>query len=246
MKPTFELEVVSVDIVHELPNTWTNEDCRALLDALEFGDASDISDDQLREYAVMALQDLEDDKAAGILLNHVFGDKLSAGKKQNLADEMTDERPWEEYPDLSCHEPIFNAQYLLHQAYPQAQQPEIHKVVVILSSLNQPAELYLQAHDPETAGNSIPEALIVRCLAVALPEQSILFRLFEDQLTGTVKFSEAEHILWHVYPKKLPSEGDRLQRYELTLYCPVRWTGGLKKGTVIDCEPFIRDIDNIR
>lgn len=244
MKPKFELEVLSVGMVHELPDTWTNAECKALLDALEFGDSADLPEDQLREYAVMALQDLEDDKAAGILLDHVFGDKLSSGKKQHLAEEMTDGRPWEEYPDLSCHKRIFNAQFLLNQAYPQTQQPEINRVVAVLSSLNQPAETYLKAHDPEAGGHKIPEALIVRCLAMALPERSILFRLFEDQITGAATFSEAEHILWHVYPKKLPADGLRGLRYELTLYCPTRWTGKLKKNTVVACEPFIRDLAN--
>ena len=53
-----------------------------LLDQLEFADTADIPREQLRDYAVMALQDLEDDEAAGKLLNHVFGKKLSAGKIQ--------------------------------------------------------------------------------------------------------------------------------------------------------------------
>lgn len=81
---------------------------------------------------MMALQDLEDDDAAEILLDHIFGEKLPPGGKQNLANEMTEERPWEEYPDLSFHECIFNAQFLLNQAYPETQQPKINKVVLLL------------------------------------------------------------------------------------------------------------------
>jgi len=209
MKPKFEIEIVSKSVVNELPHTWTNPECQSLLDALEFGDSSDIPPEQLRDYAIMGLQDLEDDEAAGVLLNHVFGESLSPGKKQSLAEEMTDERPWEEYPDLSCHERIFNAQFLLNQACPQTQQPEVNKLVLRLSSLNQPAEAYLQKHDSDTEGCKIPEALIVRCLAAALPESAILNRLFEDQLKGDVPSTEAEHILWHVYNDDLPDNEDR-------------------------------------
>jgi hypothetical protein len=157
---------------------------------------------------------------------------------------MTNERPWEEYPDLSFHERIFKAQFLLNQAYPETQQPEINKVVAILSCLNQAAESYLQARDPDGSDKGIPEALLVRCLAHALPDNAILNRLFEDQINGKLPFTEAENILWHVYPNKLPDEGDRCQRYELTLYCPTRWTGSLDGDTVVDCEPFVRDLEN--
>ena len=156
---------------------------------------------------------------------------------------MTDERPWEEYPDLSFHERIFNAQFLLNQAYPETQQADVHKIEATLCSLNQPAETYLQQCNQEAAGHGIPEALIVRCLANALPDTAILIRLFEAQINGEVPFTEAENILWHVYAEQLPAEGDRRQRFQLTLYCPTRWTGPLEADAVVECEPFVRDLE---
>jgi hypothetical protein len=230
MKPKFQLSINSVSIVHELPGTWSATDCLALLNQLEFGDTADIPKEQLRDYAVMALQDLEDDEAAGVLLNYIFGDELSSGKIQNLSDEMT--------------ERIFNAQFLLNQAYPNCQQPEINKVVVTLTALNQDAEAYLRKYDPDTSGKSIPEQLLVRCFATALPDNSILNRLFDDQIIGKLPFGEAMHILWHVHAIKVPGEAASEQRFELTLYSPTRWTGSLDDGIVVECEPFIRDIEN--
>lgn len=243
MKPKFELSINSVSVVHELPGTWSEKDYGSLLRQLEFDDAASIPADQLRDYAIMALQDLEDDQAARALVDFIFGDRLSEGKKQNLAEEMTTDRLWEEYPDLGCHERIFNAQILLNQAYPETPQPEINRVEVVLSSLNQAGDAYLQKHHSQASGKSIPEALIVRCLASALPDNSILNRLFDEQIGGKVRFTEAEHILWHVYPEKVPAEGGRRERYRLTLYCPIRWTGELSDATIIECEPFVRDLE---
>jgi hypothetical protein len=242
MKPKFELFIKAVSVVNELPNTWSEKDCLALLQQLEFEDVESISPEQLRDYTIMALQDLDEDQASNAVVDFVFGDSLATGKKQNVSEEMTEDRLWEEYPDLACHERIFNAQFMLNQAFPGTPQPEIHKIVVELSSLNPPADAYLQAHDPDK-GSAIPETLLVRCLAAGLSERSILIRLFEDQIKGEAKFPEAEYILWHVYSKRLPAVAGKKERFELTLYCPTRWTGELEDGVVLDCEPFIRDLD---
>lgn len=244
MKPKFELSINSITVVNELPGAWSDKDCRALLNQLEFGDSSEIPTDQLREYAVMALQDLDQDQAADVLVDFIFGNALSAGKKQSLSEEMTIERLWEEYPDLSCHERIFNAQFLLNRAYPETPQPEINQVEAVLSGLNRPAELYLQEHSPKISPKGIPETLIVRCIACGLSDDCILNRLFEDQILGEVRFTEAEHILWHVYSNSLAPEGDNRQRYQLSLYTPIRWTGQLEEENVIQCEPFVRDLED--
>lgn len=242
MNPKFEVSIKSVSVVNELPNTWSERDCLALLRQLEFADVDSIPADQLRDYAIMVLQDLGENEAADAVVDFVFGDTLNDGKKQNVSEEMTQDRLWEEYPDLACHERIFTAQFMLNQAYPGTPQPEINKIEMELSSLNQSAESYLQTHNSEHS-LGIPEALIVRCIAAGLSDRAILVRLFEEQLKGDSKFPEAVYILWHVYPKRLAADGGRKERYELTLYCPTRWTGELEDGVTLDCEPFIRDLD---
>ncbi|MGK0236783.1 MAG: hypothetical protein ACI92G_000239 [Candidatus Pelagisphaera sp.] len=233
MKPKFELSIDAVETINSLPESWSQSQYRQLLENLEFDGTNELPEDQLQDYALMALQDLEPDEAAAALLETILGSLLSEGKRQNLSEEITTERQWEEYPDLRCHEPLFNIQILLNLAFPETPQPEIHKVEVTLSSLNQPAEQYLRDHQ-----NSIDEALIVRCLAPATSESSILNRLFEDQIAEG-PFPEAEHILWKVFVESLPAEEGKRQRRKLSLFCPIRWTSDLEDANAIECEPFI-------
>ncbi len=233
MKPKFELRINTVETVNELPESWSTEGYVALLKRLEFDGIEDVPEDQLRDYAVMALQDLEPAEAAAALIDITLADRLSDGRKQNVATDMPVDRCWEEYPDLSCHEAIFNAQVLLNQAYPETPAPEINKVDAILSSLNQAAEQYLARH-----GDAIPEAVVVRCLASAASEDAILNRLFEDQISGG-DFPEAEHIAWHVATGSLPPEGNQRQRRSLSLFSPIRWTSDLEDDLAIECEPAV-------
>ena len=86
MKPKFELFIKAVSVVNELPNTWSEKDCLALLQQLEFEDVESISPEQLRDYTIMALQDLDEDKASNAVVDFVFGDSLATGKKQNVSE----------------------------------------------------------------------------------------------------------------------------------------------------------------
>jgi len=235
MKPKFELKINTVETVNELPESWSTAAYRELLTQLEFDGLEDVPEDQLRDYAVMALQDLEPADAAAALVELTIGDRLSDGRKQNLATDMPTDRCWEEYPDLSCHEAIFNAQILLNQAFPETPIPEINKVGAALSSLNQPAEQFLVDH-----ATAIPEAVLVRCLASAAAEDSILNRLFEDPIAGA-DFPEAENIAWQVITESLPPEGSKRQRRSLSLYSPIRWTSDLEDDLAVECEPFIEE-----
>lgn len=69
-------------------------------------------------------------------------------------------------------------------------------------------------------------------------------KVFLDALEfGDASNVPGEHILWHIYTDKLPGDGERRQRYQLTLYCPVRWVGELRQNQVVECEPFVRDLE---
>ncbi len=238
MKPKFELKINTVEKVHELPESWPEASYLDLLKQLEFDGADDVPADQLRDYAIMALQDLEPAEAAAALVELTIGDRLSDGRKQNLATEMPTDRCWEEYPDLSCHEAIFNAQILLNQAFSETPVPEINKVGATLSSLNQAAEQFLIDHP-----TMIPETVIVRCLAAAAADDSILNRLFEDQIAGG-NFPEAENIVWQVITDTLPPEANKRQRRSISLFSPIRWTSDLEDDYEIECEPFIDESED--
>lgn len=235
MKPKFELKINTVETVNELPESWSTAGYLDLLKRLEFDGVDEVPIEQLRDYAIMALQDLEPPEAAAALIEMTIGDRLSDGRKQNLATEMPTDRCWEEYPDLSCHEAIFNAQILLNQAYSETPIPEINKVSATLSSLNQAAEQFLMDHS-----TAIPETVIVRCLASAAADDSILNRLFEDQIAGG-DFPEAENIAWQVITETIPPEANKRQRRSISLFSPIRWTSDLEDDLAIECEPYIEE-----
>lgn len=229
MPAKFSFVIQSVKIVSELPGTWNPADCLGLLNHLEFEGAADIPEAQLKEYAAMALQDLEGPEAARALLDITIGNRLSDGKKQNASEEMQTDRLWEEYPDLSCHEPIFNAQVLLSQAFSSVPTPEVNLVHATLRPMDPASEARLK----ELSTPSLQEAFVARCIAAASSETSILNRLFEDQLAGG-PFPEAEHLVWQIQTEKLPAEGSLRAGISLSLYSPIRWTESLEEDSVTE------------
>ena len=58
MRTRFDVRVVRFLILDELEGVWLADDFRALLDAMEFGDSSNVDGDELREMCLMSLQDL--------------------------------------------------------------------------------------------------------------------------------------------------------------------------------------------
>ena len=234
MLPSFELAVTAVTPVSELPQAWQSEQMRSLLKHLKFEDAAAVPAPELRSYAIMALQDLEDHEAASALLDFAFGNELTAGKKKNLGEEMTKEPCWEEYADLECHERIFNAHTMLNLAHEQTPLPEIHRIDAVLSSLNEEAAAWLGEHCSEPK-SLIPASMLVRCISAALPDNAILNRLFEDQIHSGA-FAEAEYILWQIEATAKAPEDSREKRVGLSLYSAIRWTGGLHEGTTATSE----------
>lgn len=234
MKHKFHLAITDFKTVDELPSTWPDKDCLALLQQLEFADSDSIEAGQFRDYAIMALQDLEIDEAAHALLDFAFGDKLAKGKKQNIAEDMQREPLWEEYPDLAYHEPIFNLQRLFNLAFEQTPKPEVNRLQITLTPETPASEAYLA----EILSSAKPEAFIVRCLAAALPETSIVNRLFEDPILKA-EFPEAEHIVWHVQSGPRGKDERGRQIYELTLFSPQRWSNDLEDSPPTLCEPYL-------
>ncbi|MDQ8180147.1 hypothetical protein [Pelagicoccus sp. SDUM812005] len=234
MKHKFQLTIDSIETVEEIPSTWPPEQCLALLKHLEFSDSDKVESEQLRDYAVMALQDLEIEDAAKALLDFTFGAQLPKGKKQNIAEDIQREPLWEEYPDLAYHEPIFNIQRLFNLAFEQTPKPEVNRLQATLGGTDPASDAYLE----QILASPKPEAFIVRCLAAALPEDAILNRLFEDPIHSAA-FPEAEYIVWHV--QKAPAAKSEKGRaaFSLTLYCPQRWSNQLEDAGQTLCQPYL-------
>lgn len=240
MKPSFELRITSVTTVTDIPNTWSDDRYRELLTHLECEDIGEIPPADLRSYVVMTLQDLEPQEAALKLLMFCFGNELTLGKQQHLSEEMCVERCWEEYADIEHHERLFVVQVLFHEAHEDTPLPEINQIEAVLRAANEDAQEWLTEHCSTAPAPFLPERLLVRCLADALPDRAILNRLFEDQIKGA-EFSEAVHILWKIQAEAVPAEDEGFAGYKLSLYSPIRWTGDLEGGRVVICEPAMGD-----
>lgn len=135
----------------------------------------------------MALSDLEPEEAAEMLLEIRFGDKLTKGQRQNLAEELKGDRIWEEYPQIPFHEELFNVSCMLNWAFPKKfPTPDIVEIKLKVKASNA-----ISAHNLETP----TAAFITRLLNDGMDEHNIIYRLFDDNIASN-SFPEAEHIIW--------------------------------------------------
>ena len=137
----------------------------------------------------MSLADNEPEDAAKIVLEYVFKSRLSKGQIDNLSNEMLDEKIWEEYADISMHEDFFNVNQLLYQAY-NGKFPNPKAVMF---------QVKVTANSKEDLRvfNNFPEASLIRLLVKGLSENTLIFRLFEEQVEG-FEFADAKDIIWQL------------------------------------------------
>ena len=140
MKPRFDVRVLAVQEIQELPEAWTSEDYKNILELADFEDWDEIEESQLKDYTILALQDFESQEAAAIILEYQFQDRLSHGQIQNMSNEMMDEKLWEEYQKIDFHRELYNCAVLAKWAFP-ASFPETDaiKCTIEVAPENQPA-----------------------------------------------------------------------------------------------------------
>lgn len=190
MKNRFHVRVLSWSMLREIEGAWGGDDFIALLDAMEYGETSGMSPDELREMCILSLQDQGMEKAAVLVLTHCLRDRLKAGQIENLAREMAEDKLWEEYSDMGAHERLFNVGSLLSQAFPGSfPEPDAVRVVLEVVAANEPGR--------EALADGLHESLVVRLLAGGMDETAVLHRLFDEQIDGP-RFPEADSIVWIV------------------------------------------------
>lgn len=189
--PTFTVERLTFDTLTELPNAWQAADYKALLLKTGFDNPDEIAADELKDMTLMALTDLEPTEAAQLVLEYLFDEQLTAGQIENLAHQMLTEKLWEENPELDQHEGFFKATQLLYTAYngkfPRAEAVQFQ------------VKLTTDEADALTLFDAQPEAPLLRLLAQGMPDNTLLKRLFHEQLDGT-SFPEATAIVWQLQP----------------------------------------------
>lgn len=190
MKNRFQVQVLSFSILQELEGAWKVDDFSALLEALDYGDTSGMNDDELREMCIMSLQDLSPEEAAALVLKYILGNRLKDGQIRSIANEMLDDKLWEQYADMSLHESMFNIGSLLFAAFPRVfPEPDAVRVQLEIVPTNEAGK--------ETLGRRLHESFLVRLLADGMADDSILHRLFDEQLSEK-SFPEADAIVWIV------------------------------------------------
>lgn len=187
--PKFTVERLSFTSLTELPNSWQNQDYKALLVKMNYDNPDEINEAELKDMCLMSFTDLEPREAAEVVLGYLFPEQLNAGQVENLSHQMLTEKLWEENPELPLHEGFYKATELLHTAYngtfPRAQAVQFQ----VKCTAGQAEDLAVFA--------DAPAAPLLRLLAQGLPDNALINRLFGTQLAGP-NFEEARSILWEL------------------------------------------------
>lgn len=222
MNTSFKVELLKFISIQELPNSWNDQNYVDLLTLMDFGDTSELEPNELKEMCLMSLTDNEPEDAAKLVMEYIFKDRLTKGQIDNLSNEMLDEKIWEEYADLSMHEEFFNVNQLLYEAFNgKFPQPE---------AVRFQAKITGDDKDGFLVFNSFAEAPLLRLLVSGMPENTLIFRLFEEQVAGD-RFTDAKDIIWQLKIDKA-SENERLVEVISSSY----WFHDLKYVTAFEGE----------
>ena len=211
--PRYDVSVLELKKIHDLPDSWSDADYRALLGELEVDEIDDLSGADLLDILLMALQDLEPEEAADRVLAYKLQNRISRGSRQNLVEDLLDGgKPWEEWADLYLHARIFEASVLLYQVAPKLfPRPDCLRLRLRLGAREKEGrEIFNQPPEP---------AFVARVLADGMDEKSILERLFDEQLVGR-EFPEADGIVWRAGFDEITADGNAAI---LTVYSSQHW-----------------------
>lgn len=231
MKAQFTVQVGSFRKINKIPNAWSNDNYHQLMALMGLDDGLDGMDaTELREMCMMSLNDLEAPEAAKIVLTHLFGNEdITEGKIEQLSHDMSEDKLWEEYSDCLFHERFFSAYALLREAFNGvfAQPTGVEFMVNVVAK---------EAEDLAIFDQSL-HASMVRLLATGLGEDSLMQRLYEEQITGT-QFPQAPGILW-----KLEQTGaDELSR-QYKMVSSAFWFGKFANVDEFEAESHA-DVDD--
>lgn len=203
MKSPFKVVRLNFMTINELPNSWTDQDYINMLGIMDYTDISELSPSELKEMCLMSLTDNEPEDAAKIVLEYIFKGRLTKGQVENISNEMVDEKMWEEYADLAMHEEFFNVNQLLYVAFNgKFPKPEAVKFQVKVTTTQKDEMLVFK---------DFPEAPLIRLLVAGMPQNTLIYRLFEEQVDG-VGFKDAKDIIWQL---KIEKNGDNEMLFDI-------------------------------
>jgi len=186
---------ISSEKINRLQNSWSIEDYKAIIELLG-GEYSDLEPAEVEEYMHMMISDNDVAESAYELLNYALGDDLSEGQLRNLANEMEEDKMWEEYPDMAFHREIFKVNQLLYRAY-NGKVPKGEAIVLKLKVISS---------DPEYISLVLSKDAdaVFRLILNGTDSHSKLHRLFDEEVAEEY-IDEAKHILWHIGVQEVAS-----------------------------------------
>lgn len=212
---SFSFTLDSVEEFRRLPGTWQPSDYRRVLEVLEVEGFEGYSDGDLEDVVLMALQDLDVDEAALVVLSNFAEGRFSAGQVRNLCHEIQEDRPWEEYPNISHQKVLYVCVDLLSAAFPfDYASPSATRIDLTITG---------QGLDRALARRSLDAATLLRGISLCQEQDGILNRFFTDQISGAA-FPEAAWVIWHT--EAVSQGGDALQ---VTLWGSSYWFGDLEE-----------------
>ncbi len=230
MKNVFRVRLLNFSNLLEIEGARTAAGFAALLEAMEYGDQSGMSDEELREMCIMSLQDLDPAEAAYLVLKRDMGDVLRDGQARNLASEMLEEKLWEEYADSKLHERMFNAGSLLYAAFPRTfPKPDAVGVQLEVTAENEAARELLTA--------SPNESFLVRLLADGMGSDAVLHRLYGKELTG-ISFPNADEVVWIVRTEAISTDAVRMD-----VISSGYWLDALEDAELYESNAYADDIE---
>lgn len=187
--PSFKyaVKVLEFKEIHEMPNAWKPKDFLGLLNHIEYDDIASIPPEELKDMACLALSDFDVEAAAVKVLEYRFGETLNKGQRQNLAEELKEDRLWEEYSDIKLHEELFNVGCILYWTFPKHfSTPDIVKLKIKIRALNKESNSNL---------TKPTRSFLSRILNDGMEGNNIMGRLFGAHIKSN-SFPESEHIIW--------------------------------------------------
>lgn len=215
-KELFNVEIHEMEEVHVLPGMWLPEQLREVLVLAEYDDPVDEA--ELLDMTLLVLQDFEEQAAGEIVLQAVFGDSMSPGVRENLVDDLRDDRPWEQFSRVNQQKGVFQAVVLLQSAFPRRYGvPDALRIRLKVAATDAQTSRWL------TNGPAV--LLLLRLLASAMDDDAVLMRLYgeEMQVKG---FPHAEAILWSVQTVESSTAGQEAV-YVCDIYAAHQWLSPL-------------------
>lgn len=230
MKTLFKVEQLDFKIIKELPDSWNIKDYINLLEIMDYGNTDELAAGEFKEMCLMSLTDNEPEDAAKIVLEYIFKERLNKGQIENLSNEMVDEKIWEEYADLSFHEDFFKTNQLLFEAYNgKFPKPE---------AVNFKIKVSTKSTEELSVFEKNPESSLIRLLVKGMPENTLIRRLYNEQLSGGI-FNEAKDIIWQL--EKIQVDTNTIL---FSVISSQYWFKDIKYIEDFDVTTFLDDIDN--